>query len=438
MEKPNIIFILTDQQRHDTCGCYGQELDITPNLDNMAEEGVKFTNCFSCQPLCGPARASLQTGLYSTQTGVFRNGIKLRPFNKTIAHYLTEIGYKVGYIGKWHLSGMKSGIVPIKYRGGYNDFWLGSNALEFTSRPYEGHVFDKDNNKVEFKGQYRVDFLTDRALDYLDNHDPNNPFFLFISYLEPHHQNEKVIGGHFQGPKGSKEKFKDFETPKDLEGLKGNWEKEIPDYLGCCHNIDENLKKIQNKLDDLNISDSTIVIFTSDHGCHFKTRNSEYKRTCHEGAVHIPLIIKGPGFEGGKEINELVGLIDLPPTILNIAGISKPSQMQGNYLQDLIAGKVEEWPEEIFIQISESHVGRAIRTKKWKYSVRAPHKIGFVHSKSKTYREDFLYDLENDPYEKNNLVESADYIDIRAKLAELLKKKMKVGGEKVPKIIPNG
>jgi arylsulfatase A-like enzyme len=102
--QPNILFILSDQQRWDTLGCYGQELDVTPNLDRMAAEGVRFENAFTCQPLCGPARACLQTGKYATETGCFRNRIALPLDETTIAHRLSDAGYEVGYIGKWHLA----------------------------------------------------------------------------------------------------------------------------------------------------------------------------------------------------------------------------------------------------------------------------------------------------------------------------------------------
>jgi arylsulfatase A-like enzyme len=104
LNKPNIIFILSDQQRWDTMGCYGQKLDITPNLDKMAEKGVLFKNAFTCQPVCGPARSCLQTGKYATETGCYRNNIALPQDEKTIAHWMSEAGYKVGYIGKWHLA----------------------------------------------------------------------------------------------------------------------------------------------------------------------------------------------------------------------------------------------------------------------------------------------------------------------------------------------
>lgn len=185
-----------------------------------------------------------------------------------------------------------------------------------------------------------------------------------------------------------------------------------------------------------NILNKTIIIFTSDHGSHFKTRNNEYKRSCHESSIHVPLIIYGPGFYGGKRIKELVSLIDLPPTILDCANIEIPKYMQGNSLKSLVEGKSTDWPKEVFIQISESQVGRAIRTEKWKYSVKAPRKIGYYHSKSDIYMEEYLYDLESDIFEQKNLVKDPNYKKIRLELAERLKYYMKKANEEIPVIIP--
>jgi len=186
-----------------------------------------------------------------------------------------------------------------------------------------------------------------------------------------------------------------------------------------------------------------MIIFTSDHGCHFKTRNREYKRSCHEASIRIPLVVKGAGFDGGEVISELVSLIDLPPTLLRAAGIEIPKAMKGNALQKLLANtnnNVKKWPQEVFIQISESQIGRAIRTKNWKYSVAAPIDNagwdGFLYSKSDNYKEKFLYDLENDKYEKNNLVGDPSFKDIRKGLAEILKRKMGEAGEDIPNIFP--
>lgn len=140
----NIIFYFTDQQRWDTCGCFGQPLNITPNLDQLAREGVKFDNAFSPQPVCGPCRALFQTGKYPTETGCFRNNIMLPANVKTLGSYIEEAGYETAYIGKWHLASdgeleKKPTIdhtitaIPKELRGGYTGFWRAADVLEFTS-----------------------------------------------------------------------------------------------------------------------------------------------------------------------------------------------------------------------------------------------------------------------------------------------------------------
>jgi len=444
-KKPNVIFVFSDQQRWDTMGCYGQKLDVTPNLDQLAEEGVLFENAFTCQPVCGPARACLQTGKYATEIGCFRNNIALPRDHKTIAHWFSEAGYDVGYVGKWHLASTggdadidigpefdyKTDPVPLELRGGWEDYWMAADVLEFTSHGYDGHMFDADMNKVEFEG-YRVDCQTDFVLDYLQKQDGEKPFFLFTSYLEPHQQNEidKVIG-----PKGSKEKFKNYEVPGDLVDREGNWEENYPDYLGCCHSIDYNVGRIMDELEKQGLADNTIILYTSDHGCHFGTREGTYKRSCHESSIRIPMLAYGPGFNKGEKIEELVSLIDLPPTLLTIAGLKVPDYMQGSPLQQVVQGEAEDWPEEVFLQISESQVGRAIRTERWKYSVRAPEKNGKKYSHSDIYVEDFLYDLENDPHERNNLVEDAEYAEVKEKLKARLIARMLDANEEKPEIL---
>ncbi|MBN1348414.1 sulfatase-like hydrolase/transferase [candidate division KSB1 bacterium] len=435
---PNILVFFTDQQRWDTLGCYGQPLKITPNLDLMADEGVRFENAFTPQPVCGPARACIQTGKYATEVGCFRNDIALPKSEKTIAHWLSEAGYEVGYIGKWHLASTgkkfnyRTSAVPLERRGGYKDFWLASDVLEFTSHGYDGHTFDANMQRVEFKG-YRVDCLTNFALDYLRTRKQDRPFFLFLSYIEPHHQNDH---NQFEGPRGSKEKFKSFTPPGDLLGTQGDWREQFPDYLGCINSLDANLSRIRGELEMLGMAENTLIIYASDHGSHFRTRNSEYKRSCHDGCIRIPLIINGPGFRSGKVIRELVSLIDLPPTILDAANLSTPTSMRGRSLSRLVQGGAEDWRDDIFLQISESQVGRALRTHKWKYAIYAPDGDGCKQAASRFYHEQFLYDLENDPHERTNLVAAPDLRQVRAELAERLKCRMMEAGEAEPVIQP--
>ncbi len=419
-EKPNIIFYFSDQQRFDTLGCYGQKLPVTPNLDALAKEGVLMREAYTPQPVCGPARAMLQTGLYASQTGCFRNNIALPKNMKTLPMYMKEAGYELGYVGKWHLASdgeheeaPRQGLdfhhkpIPLEHRGGWDGFWRASDVLEFTSHGYDGYVFDEQNNRLDFKG-YRVDCITDYGLEFIDRQKEDKPFFLFMSHIEPHHQNDH---GHYEGPEGSKEAFKDFEIPGDLAGFSGDYLEEYPDYLGSCHALDENLGRIVRKLKEKGIYDNTVIIYTSDHGSHFRTRNQDlapgnyddYKRSCHDSAIHIPMVFHGPGFQGGLEYNGLISLLDIPTTILGIGGIKCPSHWQGINLTKLDMD--EECRDDLYIQISESSIGRAIRTKSWKYCVQVPGGIGGKEAYGDLYEEVFLYDLQADPFEKINLID---------------------------------
>lgn len=425
MNKPNIIFYFSDQQRADSAGCYGQKLPVTPNLDAIAEEGTLFENAFTCQPVCGPMRACLQSGVYASQNGCYRNDIALPTDTKGIAHYLTEAGYDTAYIGKWHLASdsehkLATKPTPKERRGGY-DYWRAADILEFTSHGYNGYIFDENCNKLEFKG-YRADRINDYAVEYIKR-PHEKPFFMFVSQLEPHHQNDRL---RFESPKGLKNKFKNYEIPGDLKGTIGDWRLQMPSYLACCNRVDENFGKLIQALKNEGIYENTVIIYTSDHGCHFRTRNLEYKRSCHENSIKVPLVITGGAFTGGGRINDLVSLIDLPATVLDIAGAEIPEHFMGKSLTD------KKGHESVFIQISESQIGRAVRTDRWKYSVSAKNADKAFADK---YTEDCLYDLKNDPYEKNNLIDHPSYSQTRAELKEILLGYMKKAGEPIPEIV---
>jgi uncharacterized sulfatase len=439
-DRPNILFFFTDQQRWDTCGCYGQPLDVTPNLDRMAAEGVRFENAFTCQPVCGPARSCLQTGKYATETGCFRNNIALPLDQRTIAHCLGDAGYETGYVGKWHLASngeeanYREKPVPPARRGGYRDWWVASDVLEFTSHSYDGHMFNADMERVEFpEGRYRADAVTDFAIDFLQARGGERPWFLFLSYIEPHHQNDHNC---YEGPRGSKERYAEFPVPGDLVDTEGDWRENYPDYLGCINSLDANLGRIMAELENLGMADNTLIIFTSDHGSHFRTRNGEYKRSCHDGCIRVPMVAWGPGFRGGNVVEELVSLIDVPPTIVTAGATEVPGTMRGRPLQQLADGTAKDWPEEVFLQISESQVGRAVRTTRWKYSVVAPGKHGGRDPDSDLYVEEYLYDLDADPHERNNLVADPAYGDVRAELCATLVRRMAEAGESEPTIGP--
>lgn len=426
MMKQNIIFYFSDQQRYDTANT-----EIMPNLMALADEGTFFENCYTCQPVCGPARATLQTGVYPTECGCHINGIPLPDNIISLADYFNENGYDTAYIGKLHLSSGKNGgenikcektSIPKERLWGYK-YFRGADVLEFTSHGYDGYVFDENGNKIDFEG-YRADRINDFAIGYIENHNDEKPFFMFISQLEPHHQNDH---NRFEGPKEKLDKYKNYPIPDDLSFLKGNYKEQYPDYLAAIESLDDNLGRLINCLKQKGIYDNTTIIYTSDHGCHFKTRNSEYKRSCHDSSIHTPLVIKGSGFAKGKIDSTMVSLVDLPPTILRSAEISPPENYQGEALQEKGDNGF------VFVQISESQCGRAIRTKDYTYSVSSPM---LFSSSSKIYFEDYLYDNVNDNAQKNNLIKSEEYGNIRKELKTLLLNQIKKIEGKRPIILP--
>jgi arylsulfatase A-like enzyme len=424
--KPNVIVFFTDQQRADTTGVHGNPLGLTPNFDRMAQFGTHVYHSFTCQPVCGPARSVLQTGLYPNVTGCYRNSIPLPPDSRTLAHYFNDAGYHTGYIGKWHLAAEEPVTEP--KRGGYK-YWLAANALEAVSDAYDTIVYDNDCNKVNLPG-YRVDALTDAAIRYVDEH-KTEPFFLFMSFLEPHHQNRR---DDYPAPDVYTETYTGKWMPPDLAALGGNAHKQIAGYFGMVKRLDEALGRMMDALKSLRLQDDTIILFTSDHACHFKTRNSEYKRSCHESSIRVPTALYGPGFQGGGRLTELVSLIDLPPTLLDAAGIEVPAHMQGRSIMPLVRRTSTEWQDDMFVQTSEAQIGRAIRTKRWKYNMTAPKELGVRQAGSEVYVEDHLYDLQADPYELVNLIGRESHREVAGVLRERLIRRMEQAGEAAPKV----
>jgi len=414
MARPNVIVFFTDQQRWDTMGAHGNPLDLTPNLDRVAGRSTFLRNAFTCQPVCGPARSCMQTGRYATQTTCFRNGVTLPGSETTLAHCFRDAGYATGYIGKWHLASPEHvGPVPEELRGGYES-WLGANALEFCSDAYDCVLYDEANEPVHLPG-YRVDAMTDAAIRFAAA-ERDRPFFLFFSLLEPHHQN---FADDYPAPDGLQGRYHDGWTPPDLKALGGSSAAHLAGYYGMVKRIDEAYGRLMDALKSRGMLENTIVLFTSDHGCHFKTRNEEYKRSCHESSLRLPAVLSGPGFDHGRAVGELVSLVDFPPTLLDAAGLPVPERMAGRSVRPLVGAPGTPGRESVFAQISEAETGRAVRTERWKYSVRAPeHEVS--KSRSDAYREAFLYDLERDPCELDNLAGLASHRGVADRLKGIL------------------
>src|SRR5947209_7024628 len=384
----------------------------------MARRGTMFASAFCNQPVCAPARGSMFTGQYPSKHGVWRNGIGLPESAVTLAGTLARAGYSANYIGKWHLAGEDEngkeirGAVPAAHRGGFLDLWEGANALEWTSHPYEGDLFDNDGKPIHFQNIYRTDFMTNRAERFLRS--AKSPFFLTLSYLEVHHQNDI---DSFVPPKELVGRYKNAFIPEDLRPLPGSWPSQLSDYYGCVAKMDETMGRLRHILRETGLADNTIVVFLSDHACHFKTRNAEYKRSPHESSIHIPLIIESPGFHRALTIRELVSQVDLAPSLLSAVGLSVPSSMQGHNFLPLLDRRTEGWRNEVYFEMSEFVTGRGLRTPQYTYAVAAPRVPGWraVPTVDK-YVEYMLYDLYADPYQQVNLAGRTEYRTIAADL----------------------
>jgi len=425
-QRPNVILFLSDQFRWDFVGANGANSSTkTPNIDAMAERGVNFTHCVTNQPVCAPSRSVLFTSRYATETEVWHNGPGMKQDLPTLAAEFRKAGYTSNLIGKWHLApgqgqGGGPGAVAEQWRGGFLDLWEGANALEHTAHPYYGTIYDRDGKEITYKDQYRVDFITDRAEKFIrEKHD--KPFFLFVSQLEPHQQNDL---NRMVGPKGSADRFINAYVPPDLRAFPGDWHQQLPDYYGACESIDASVGRLQKVLEETGQKDNTIFVFFSDHGCHFMTRNQEYKRSTHNSSVRVPFIVDGPGFNRAQQINELVGIIDFAPTLLEAAGLPAPTSWKGHSVLPLLEGieARKAWPNKHLIQISESMTARAIRTKEWTYCVADI--SGAKKAASPTYREWQMYDQKNDPHELVNLAGRKEYAakakELKAELLALM------------------
>ncbi|MCX7011803.1 MAG: sulfatase-like hydrolase/transferase [Candidatus Sumerlaeota bacterium] len=431
-DRPNAILFFTDQQRWDTMGLHGNPMDLTPNLDRMAQRGTFLANAFTNQPLCGPARACLLTGQYATAVGCWKNQIALPREAHTLARCFQEAGYETGFIGKWHLAGhCENEIVPADLRGGY-DYWLGANTIEFTSELYRTLVYDNDNRPARLPG-YRVDALTDAAIRFIDAR-RERPFHLFLSFSAPHHHNRL---DDYPPPDGYRERYtRNCWIPPDLAALGGSAHQHLPGYYGMVKRLDEALGRLLDALKSLDLLDKTIVLFASDHGCHFRTRNSEYKRSCHESSLRVPMAAQGPGFQGGGWVAQLVSLVDVAPTLLDAAGLPIPPSAQGRSFLPLLRGETIDWPEEVFAQITESQTGRCIRTRRWKYGIDAPDEGRPRQASAARYVEQYLYDLECDPYELANLAGLSSHREASDILRDRLIRRMVEAGEEAPTIEP--
>ena len=400
--KPNILIIHADQMRYD-CASFSGNPDVkTPHLDRLAIEGVCFDEAFVSYPLCRPFRASFQTGKYPQRTGAYGHLSRIDPNQPSLARSLNAVGYKSGYVGKWHLHNdfMKPGFVPPgPARMGFDDF-VGFNR----DHAYVDAIFYRDTDQPYTCKRFEPDFQADHAIEFMEGASGSGyPFLAYVSFGPPHPPISKTPR-HWRGmydpmrlamPKGvSNPKFKKPPGGKDgvreqpwLDaelGTETRFREFLSGYYGLISSVDFNVGRMLNWLDANSLAESTIVLFISDHGEMFGQHGGyvRSKNEAYRASAQVPLLVRYPGrFARGKRVNSLVDVaVDTMPTILDACGVEEPEGTQGiSYLPLLEGGEVPTRDHVQYLRIaykpkSGSGEGkpdpnslRGIRTKDWLY-----------------------------------------------------------------------
>ena len=441
--RPNVLMICADQFRADFVGANHENPSVkTPHIDELAADGTNFRQCMSNQPLCSPSRASFMTGRYATETGVWKLGIELDHSLPSIATEFKKGGYSANFIGKWHVSQTAGAndkrhqgwIAPGPSRAGFDDLWEGANVLELTSHPYAGNYWDNAGTNIGFKDEYRVDFITRRGVEFLEaKHD--KPWFLFLSQLEPHHQNDV---DEAVPPKRYEDAYPNPFVPRDLRPLGGNWLSMLPGYYGCVQAIDDCVGTLVKTLKQTGQFENTIILFFSDHGCTFRTRLGEYKRSPHDASLRVPFVLSGPGVSQSAVVDEVVSLVDLMPTLLEAAGLEPPKGLRGKPLRALAQDKPtrRDWDSTAYFQLSESVCGRGIRTRDWVFCC-FDSTVEHGNAEFGTHYQDFaMYSVAADPAQHINLVGRPEHRATADKLRAELEKRIVAAGEPQVTITP--
>ena len=416
---PNIIFILTDDQRYDALGFLNKNIK-TPNMDRLASEGVHFRNAFVTTSLCSPSRASILTGLYAHAHGVVDNLKRsLAPNIVFFPEDLQAAGYETAYIGKWHM-----GLHSDEKQPGF-DYWV-SFAGQGNYWPDEDSIFNVDGARVPQRG-YITDELTDYALDWLRERDQARPFFLYLSHKAVH-ANFRPAERHqglysdveFALPENSADKPEYYEgKPMWVRNQRNSWHgvdfayhsdldisAYMRDYYRTLAAVDESLGRLLAWIDNQDNAEKTVIVLMGDNGFLFGEHGLIDKRNAYEESMRVPLLAYAPGrFPAGIVVDEMVANIDIAPSLLSLAGIEAPRPMHGRDFSPLARGRaVPDWRTELYYEyfwnwvFPQSPTVFALRTDDFK--------LIQYHG---IWDTDELYELRIDPREMRNLIAEPEY-----------------------------
>ncbi len=409
--RPNIIFVLTDDQRWDTLGCMGNQIIQTPNVDRLADEGVVFDNCFVTTSICMTNRACIFTGQYAARHGVidFRTQFTSEQLAQTYPALLKQSGYYVGFVGKWGVGKPPQGLFD------YDKAWPGQN---------------KYFNTIDGKTVHLTGLMGGQALEFLDTAPRDRPFCLSISFKAPHCQDghpdqflyDPELESLYQDATIPPAKLSDpafFEAlPEFLKTSENRrrwqlrfanpelYQRMMKAHYRLISGADREVGRMVAKLRQQGLDKNTIIIYTGDNGFYLGERGLAGKWYPHEVSMRVPLVVFDPRLptaQRGTRREQPVLSIDLAPTMLAMADVAAPERMQGVSLLPLLEGKTPSWRDEFFYEhlFKHSRIPRseAVRTSQYKY-------IRYLDSQP-LYEE--LYDLETDPDEAHNLAEKPEH-----------------------------
>jgi arylsulfatase A-like enzyme len=443
--RPNVIVIITDDQRWNALGCAGHPSLRTPHLDRLASEGIHFRNAFCTTSLCSPSRASILSGLYAHAHGVKNNFTEYPEALESFPRRLQEAGYETAYIGKWHMG--EGNDAP---RPGFD--W-------FVTHKGQGKYFDTE---FAIQGERRVlpgyytNVVTDLALDWVRK-PRTKPFLLMLGHKASHsfYVPEPKYANTFDAvdvryPEsafdlaGKPQWVRDrLTTWHGIYGPLFEFRKDFPDtrpegvaafasmvrsYWSTILSVDDSVGRIRAALEELGVLDDTIIIFLSDNGILEGEHGMVDKRTMHEPSIRIPLIVRYPRRvppAAARKVDEMVLTLDIAPTILDLCGSQPITKTHGRSFAPLLDRKTVDWRKSWYYeydyekQFPYTPNVRGVRTDRWKY-VRYPHGDGGPDR----HRAE-LYDLAADPDERQNLIDepeqAATITELQAELARLIR-----------------
>jgi N-acetylglucosamine-6-sulfatase len=436
----NVIFILVDDMRHDVMSFAGHPFVKTPHIDRLAAEGAHFPNAFVTTSLCSPSRASILTGQYMHKHRVVDNNNPVPPGTRFFPQYLQQAGYATAFIGKWHMGHESDDPQP-----GF-DRWV--------SFPGQGHYYapgpnwrlNVDGRHVPQRG-YITDELTDYALDWLRQQSQERPFFLYLSH--------KAVHAEFHPAERHRSLYSDSEivepptqanTPENYRG-KPMWVKnqrnswhgvEFPyhstldikeyyrEYCRTLAAVDDSVGRVMDFLNERGLADDTIVIFMGDNGFMFGEHGLIDKRCAYEESIRVPLVVRGAGvFQADTTIDSAVANIDVAPTILELAGLEAPRQMDGRSFVGLATGETpaDSWRKHL---LYEYHWEWAFPHTPTMFALRGD-RFKFIQHHG-VWDIDELYDLQSDPQETRNLFFDRQHAEVVKQMRDALDAELRERG----------